>query len=138
MEHIPKIIIKPIDSENQRYPTCGDWLYDAEDNAIEVRVNRMSDWRSEIAVVVHELIEALCCIKNRIPEVKVMSFDIQYEKERAEGKHSETDEPGDDPNSPYHLEHVKATSVEKETCLQLNLNWDEHQRNVNEWFIAIS
>lgn len=132
MEHIPKIVIRPIDWQNHRYSTCGDWLYDAEDNVIEVRVSRMTDWRSELAVALHEVIESVCCLEKDISEAQVTAFDIQYEKEREEGKHSEFEESGDDKAAPYHDEHVAASFVEREVCSQLKLDWKKHEQIVNE------
>lgn len=132
MDHIPKIIIRVIDPNNQRYPTCGDWLYDAEDEVLEIRISRMPDWKSELAVAIHEAVEAVECLDKDISEAEVTAFDLMFEKERDDGKHGETDEAGDDKRAPYHRPHVHATFVEKEVCAQLELSWDEHDKNVNE------
>jgi len=132
MEHCPTIKIRFIDPNNHRYPTCGDWLYDAEDNILEVRVSRMTDWRSELSVAVHEAVEAIMCLEKDISETDVTAFDLQFEKDRDAGKHSEADEPGDDKSAPYHLPHVAATFVEKEICAQTQLSWLEHEKNVAE------
>jgi hypothetical protein len=132
MDHIPKIIIRTINPSNHRYPTCGDWLYDAEDHVLEIRVSLMPDFRSELAVAIHEAVEAVMCLKRDISETDVTAFDLKFEEERGEGKHTETDEPGDDKRAPYFDEHVAATFVEREVCTQSKIAWSEHEKNVYE------
>lgn len=132
MDHIPKIIIKPINAENHRYPTCGDYIYDREDDTLTIFVSRMGDWRSELAVAIHEAFESCACLAADIDLVKIDQFDMQFERDRDAGKHGETEEPGDDKSAPYNKEHWGATYVEKMTCLRLELDWEQHERNVNE------
>lgn len=132
MNHIPKIIIKPVQPENQRYPTCGDYFYDREDDTLYIFVSRMADFRSELAVVVHELYEAVTCLQAEVDYADIDRFDLQFERERDEGKHGDTDEPGDDKAAPYHVQHVGATFVEREVCSQAGLPWQQHEDNVNE------
>ena len=62
MTHIPKIIIKTIDPANQRFGECGDWFYDADADELTIFINKMADWRSELAVAMHEAIEAVMCL----------------------------------------------------------------------------
>jgi hypothetical protein len=130
MKHMPKVIIRPIEAENHRYATVGDWLYDAESDTLEVRVSRMADYRSEMAVAIHEFFEAVECLNKDISETDVTAFDLKYEDERADGKHSDTDEPGDDPRAPYRTQHIGATWVEREVCGQSGLDWAIHEKNV--------
>ncbi len=132
MDHCPKIIVRFIDPANHRYPTPGDWLYDAEDHVLEVRVSKMGDWRSELAVAIHEAVESVMCLEKDVTEAEVTAFDMQFEKERADEKHRETDEAGDDDRAPYHDQHIAATFVEKEVCAQTKIPWTEHDKNVQE------
>ena len=128
MNHIPKIIIKPVMPENQRYATIGDFWYDAEDDTLIVFVSRMDDWRSELAVALHEVFEATKCLADEIDFTDIDLFDFQYEKSR---KESDLSEPGDSKDAPYHEAHIGATWVEKEVCTRLDLPWEVHERNVN-------
>jgi len=130
MNHIPKILIRPIEPENQRYPTVGDWLYDAESDTLEIRVSRMADYRSELAVAIHECFEAVQCLQADISETQVTAFDLKFEAERDAGKHADTDEPGDDSRAPYAVQHLGATWVEREVCSRSDLSWKDHERNV--------
>jgi hypothetical protein len=129
MNHIPKIIIKPVMSENQRYLTCGDYVYDAEDDTLTVFISRMGDWRSELLVALHEVFESVSCIAADIECTDIDLFDMEYEKHRKDGDFSE---PGDSPEAPYHKHHIAATVIERVACQQLDLDWDKHDANVNE------
>ena len=125
MNHIPKIIVKTIDPANQRFGECGDFFYDAEDDTLTVFINRMEDWRSEIAVAVHEAVEACACLAAEIDQTDIDFFDKKFYQEHDSG------EAGDDKAAPYFKQHGAATFVEKELCTRLDLSWEAHERNVN-------
>lgn len=133
MDHIPKNIrCHLVDDENQRYMTVGDFLYEAETDTLTVYVSRMENWKSELAVLIHEIFESVSLLDAEVPFHEVDLFDFQFEKDRKAGKHTEYEEPGDSADAPYHRQHVGALFVEKETCAQLNLPWAEHERIVDE------
>jgi len=132
MEHIPKIIIKTIKPENHRYQTCGDYIYDREDDTLTVFVSKMDDWRSELAVAIHEVFESVLCLHEEIDFVEIDRFDVQYELARDSGQVSEFSEPGDSKTAPYHCQHVGATFVEHEVCSRLDLPWGVHEKTVND------
>lgn len=129
VNHIPKIVIKTIKPENHRYLTCGDFLYDAEDDTLTIFISRMSDWRSELAVAVHEAFESVTCLASDVKFKDIDLFDMNYEAHRKSGNSCE---PGDSPDAPYHSQHVGATWIEKEVCSRLDLPWETHERNVND------
>lgn len=129
MNHIPRIIIKPIQPENHRYPTVGDYFYDKDGDTLTIFVSRMQDWRSELAVAIHELFESVASIAADIECSDIDLFDMEYERKRPENDFSE---PGADEEAPYHAQHVGATLVEREVCLKLDLSWEKHEGNVNE------
>jgi len=107
-----------------RSSQVGDWWYN--ENEIAVHVLETLSPESQLAVAVHELIEAWECRKRGITDKDVTAFDDHYEAERKEGKHGEYDEPGDDPRSPYRREHAAATHVERAVCAAINLTWTTH------------
>ena len=115
--------------ENQRYPTCGDYIYDAEDDTLTIFVSRMDDWKSELAVAIHELFESVCCLGEGVEFKEIDLFDMKFEESR---KPDDFSEPGDELNAPYHSQHLGATLVEKEVCHQTGITWFEHEKNVNE------
>lgn len=109
-----------------RCDQCGDWNY--TDKVIIVTVRDDLPPKSQLAIAIHELIEAYLCRENRISDQSVCAFDQKYEAERKEGKHGENDEPGDDPRAPYREEHQIATFVERAVCHALGISWKEHEQ----------
>ena len=117
-----RITIEIIRHEDQRYPTCGDWLWPNEHNLL-IRVSDMGDWRKEAAVAVHELVEAILCKADGVAEDAVDAFDMS-----AEGKMCE--EPGDSPHAPYHRQHCFATGIERILIAALGVSWAEYDAAV--------
>lgn len=121
------IKIATIPHQDQRYPTCGDWQSHF-DTSIEIYVSDMNNWRMEACVAVHELVEALLCRHHEVDGMAVDVFDMQYEKNRPEGDHSE---PGDDPGAPYRKEHCFATGIERLLVAELGLDWRTYENVIN-------
>ncbi|MGA7814204.1 hypothetical protein [Caballeronia sp.] len=128
MNHLKPIYYKTIPNAGHRYPTVGD--YWETENALEVRVSEMPDRRHEQLVLIHELVE-IFLLQNRGVTLKdTDDFDIMFEKERAEGKHSDDAEPGDDPRCPYRNEHRFAENMERMLAHQLGIEWEEYNATV--------
>lgn len=83
----------------------------------------MEDWRSELAVIIHEIYESVACIAADVDQTDVDFFDKKFHLE-----HDDDSEPGDSSGAPYHAMHVGALFVEKEACSQLKLKWEDHER----------
>lgn len=131
MDHIPKIIIRSIASDDHRYPTCGDYIFDKDADTLTIYVSKMGDWRSELAVAIHEMVESVSCLASDVDLMEIDRFDFQFEKDRIDGKYSKTEEPGDNKLAPYHEQHVAATLVEKSACDAVRIDWQNHEENVN-------
>lgn len=110
---------------------AGDWRIGKH---IVATSARMSSQDSELAVAIHELIEAWICSRDGITDEQVTEFDAMFEREREEGQHSQFAEAGDDPRAIYFRAHQRATEVERSVCEALNLLWSQHENNVNELF----
>jgi hypothetical protein len=123
-----KITIETIAPAEQRYDTCGDWVFDKDLN-LRVYVSNLGDWKMEACIAVHELIEALLCKARRISQKEVDEFDRQH----GEGLwNSDTvAEPGDDPNSPYRAEHFFATTIERLLATELGISWQEYAEKID-------
>lgn len=119
------ITIKTIPHPEQRYPTVGDWWFDAEGN-LEIRVSRLGDWRFESLVAFHELAEVLICKACGIPQAAVDEFDQRFEADRAAGKRGPDEEPGDHPDAPYHAAHALAEGLERALAFALFVKWSEY------------
>lgn len=125
------IQIRTIPHTAQRYPTCGDWWWEDDGHTLQVRVSVMGDWRWEFLVAVHELVEVFLCKLAGVNEAEVTYFDIMFEKEREEGKHSPDSEPGFDKRAPYRKQHRIATWVERFLALCLYVNWKDYNEIIN-------
>lgn len=109
-----------------RHHQIGDWAY--TETSVHAFVSEDCPEQSKLPILFHELIESILCRRDGISDESVCDFDEQYEKERAEGKHGEYDEPGDDPRAPYRQQHMAATHVERAVCHVLGINWTEHSQ----------
>lgn len=123
-----RVSIKTIPHKKQKYPTAGD--YGVKGDRWNIRVSEMSDWRREVLVGIHELAELAWVRHMGISIDLVTEFDLKFEKERAEGKHSPEDEPGDDPRCPYKAGHNTATIIEELLAGVLDVNWEEHSKEI--------
>jgi hypothetical protein len=132
------ITIATIPHAEQRYPTVGDWIVDPtpEGLNVHIRVSKLSDWRRELLVAVHELVEVSKLAWQHGPkwlgewQEKIDAFDKQFERDRADGLHSPTAEPGDHPDAPYQYEHFCATTIERMLCQTLGVDWADYDREV--------
>jgi hypothetical protein len=122
-----KIHIETIPHEKQRYPTVGD--YWEQDGVQQIRVSEMMDWRYEVLVAVHELVEMALTRHRNIAEQAISEFDIAFEESRE--KNLVTGEPGDNTNSPYKAEHFFATNLERLFAAELEVDWFEYDRYVD-------
>ena len=100
-----------------------------EDGVQQVRVSRLPDWRYEILVAVHEIIELAITKHRGIPEAAISEFDVEFERLRESGLRS--GEPGDHPDSPYCKEHFFATNVERLLASELDVSWFEYEQYVD-------
>lgn len=122
-----KIVIETIPHEQHRYTTVGDWFYDA-DGALQIKVSKLSDWRREMLVAVHELVEVLICKHDGVTQDIVDRFDA---KEFNYAEHPD-EEPGDDPSAPYKRQHCIATGVERILAAALHVDWKPYEEELTE------
>lgn len=140
-----RITIETIQHENQRYPTAGDWLF-LGDTELRIRVSHLGDWKKELLVAVHELVEAALCRSRGISEETVTLFDKDH-ADALEGQRCPCEsvggcddrplghcnlgaEPGDNAAAPYRAEHFFATSVERLLAAELGVDWLEYDKTV--------
>ena len=121
-----RITIETIAHKDQRYPTVGDWQWDASGN-LKISVSDMGDWRYEALVALHELAEVLICKHDGVNQADVDRFDMDYEEHRMEGDDSE---PGDSPEAPYNRQHCIATGIERIMAAELGVGWKAYDDTV--------
>lgn len=120
--------IQVIPHDQQRYETCGDWFFDT-DGTLQIRVSKLSDWRREMLIAVHELAEVLMCKNDGISAESVDRFDMDFEKDR----HPDDDsEPGDSPDAPYVNQHCIATGIERILAAELGVNWRNYENELGD------
>lgn len=121
------IHIKTIPNDEHRYPTTGD--YYTENGQDQIRVSELPDWRYEVLIAIHELIESVLCKHDGITDEAITAFDVEFEHERAAGLHGD-EEPGDDFRAPYRAQHQFATNIEQLMAFKLGVNWKEYEKAV--------
>jgi len=151
------VTMHTIPHDQQRYDTVGDWHFDMNGDLI-IKVSKMSDPRYETLIAVHELIEAVLCKQAGVSEDAVDAFDMAYEAGRkvrldkarsvnrepvhgrsfqgwrkrhaAEIAEIEEAEPGDDPQAPYHHQHMAASMFEEDLAKRLGVDWEVYAAEV--------
>lgn len=118
--------IEIIAHEQQRYPTVGDWFFESNGDIV-IRVSKLSDWRREMLVAVHELVEVLLCKHDGVSQQVTDDFDKAFEAKR--GPDNE-DEPGDEPDAPYVKQHCIATGLERVLAAELAVSWKEYEQEL--------
>ncbi len=121
------IHILSVDAACMKYNTIGDYF--GTENARVVLVADMQDWKKELLVAIHEIVEQSLCFDRGIDEKNITKFDKKFE----EGN-TTNDEPGDQPDAPYYKEHQFATKIEKMLCEELGMTWEEYDNVVTETF----
>lgn len=140
-----KIIIETIPHDQQRYPTVGDWFVTQEPKFIEnqdgfgtrepsgteeilhIKVSKMQDWRHEVLVGLHELVECVICRRDGVSQEEVDKFDMDFEANRHPDSIAE---PGDSPNAPYFKQHGIASGVERVVGAELGVDWNQYADEV--------
>lgn len=120
-----KITIETIPHTDQRYPTCGDWIWSGDD--LKISVSDTGNPDHALLVGVHEMIEAWLCRQNGIDELAVSAFDIAFEASRPP---DDLSEPGDDIEAPYHHEHMMASDIERYLAAVMHIPWKEYEEAI--------
>lgn len=121
------ITIVDINHNQQKYETVGDWRWDKRGN-LTITVSDMKNWRYNILVGIHELIETMLCRHRGISETEVTNFDLEYEARRL--PEDTTSEPGNSELAPYHKEHLYATKIEFLLAQELGVSWEDYEKAI--------
>lgn len=126
---VKRVEVRIIPHVGQRYPTVGDWIFRGK--TLHITVSYMGNNILETLVAIHEYIEAIACLRDKIGEREVTAFDMVFEEWRKQGQVAALAEPGNDTRAPYFKQHQMATEVEKLAAKLLGVNWDEYDKVVN-------
>jgi len=124
------IKIKTIPHKDQRYNTVGDYVGSA--NTETISISDLNNWKYEILVATHELVESVLCKSRGITNKSITDFDEKFNQ----GRRTEENvaEPGLSNNAPYHNEHMFATMMEKKLAEELDINWDEYNKHIDHLY----
>lgn len=132
----PERVAKPIQfaaftlphAQMRSYPDLGDWLVNADNSPALICAADTGDDRSNLAILLHEIVESFICFLTGVREEAVTEFDRKWFAE-----HPESDEePGNDRSAPYHMAHLIATRYERDFCDQIGLMWSVHEENCDK------
>jgi hypothetical protein len=124
-----EIRINKIQHNWQRYDTVGDY-YREHDGRLKLYISDLNNKNYEFLVTIHELIEMLLVSHRNKSFARIDNFDIQFEKDRKKGKHSDRAEPGNSKKAPYHAEHKFATKIERLLAKELKVNWKKYENRI--------
>lgn len=120
--------ITTVKHTEQRYNTVGDYLTN-KDGLTTIHVSELGDHRMEFLIALHELVEVFLCKQAGITDDQIDKFDLAYDANRSPDEYTE---PGDNPEAPYHSQHMFATIVEQMACRELGLSWREYDNMIGE------
>lgn len=126
-----RVVIESIPHARQRYESPGDWKIEQcpdGSTSITIKVSELGDWKQELLIGVHELVEASLCLEAGITGEVIDQFDMEFERNRQPGNNYE---PGDEPTSPYRRQHRFAEVIERLLATELKVDWAVYGEKVN-------
>ena len=121
------VYIESIPHNEQRYDTCGDWFYQENvdhEPLLKIKVSSLASRREMFLVAIHELVEAFLCECAGVTEAEVDAFDLS--------RPTEGEEPGDNFQAPYYLQHQIATGIERILAAEAEVSWQEYEQHIKE------
>src|SRR5271166_5621843 len=126
------ILIYFIPHAEQRYDTCGDYMFvscgyeDPKWANLVIGVSKLKDRREMLLVAIHELIEWALCDTKGITNEEIDEFDLNY------APTPRAVEPGDCLEAPYYKEHQIATGIERILAAEMGVDWLAYERHIEE------
>jgi len=114
------VTIRSVRHSEQPYSTVGSWRF-PDDDSLAILVSKVGNPDEEFLIGLHELVEAYLCSKHGVSHDEVIDYDVAFNSSGKQG------EPGDQPDAPYHKEHVYATAIERIVAGELGVKWSDHE-----------
>lgn len=126
--------LQRVSQSEQRYTTLGYWWWSKPGNRGEltVQVSRMRDWRHELAVWGHELIEIAYCKLFRVTTEVCDAYDSWFELKYKSGEVPPTVEAGDQKGCPYYIGHRMGVAWEHFCIFVTFAGWNNYVRACEE------
>ena len=118
-KRLPKQInmqIIPIGCMRDAYKDGFDYWIDERD-VLQVRIAEFENPDFAWFWAIHEVLEALRCIKAGIPLEAIEAFDAE---------HTDHEDPGSIPEAPYHKQHMQSMTVQHILCEQDGYSYEEY------------
>jgi len=112
--------------------TGADWWFD-ENGDLQVRVEQLASYGRTMALMLHEIAEAVLCKQHGVSVAAVDKFDLEFEEANPTNHGIEA---GDAVGCPYGREHNLATAVERIVAGGLGMgvcdSWSEYDKDLAE------
>jgi hypothetical protein len=115
-----KIHIEIVDNEEIKMRKGfggADWWW--EDDTLQIRVPKELPKKEAIALLMHEVAEALICLHLGIDVKDIDDYDLTH----LEDERNPTFNSGDQPDAPYRIPHTYATAVERIFAGIFDIDW---------------
>lgn len=127
-----KTVIKSVYKESQRYPTLGD--YSVEDGVRTFSITKTGNDLWDDLIFIHEFIEEVLTRNKGIEESQILEYDLEFERRLENGDLVESEEPGDQSDSPYKEQHNIAEIVERMMLNHLGISFHEYDKSLTKIF----
>lgn len=108
--------------------TGADWWFD-DNGDLQVRVANELNWREQMALMTHEIAEAIMCKHLGVTVQQVDDYDAKFEREHpGDG----TTNVGDISDCPYRVPHNAATAMERVLTTVLDLPWQDYDDRLSK------
>ena len=124
---IYSVRIETISPKEMRYRTVGDWFFTGT-GCLTIQVADTGNWKYNLLVAVHELIEVMLCTVAGVTEKQVDRFDIAHQSD---------EDPGTHPKAPYHSQHLIAMGVEMILAAIMGVKWRIYEDALDRIYFKI-
>jgi len=119
--------IETVSPKEMRYRTVGDWFFTGA-GCLTIQVADTGNWKYNLLVAVHELIEVMLCMVAGVTEKQVDRFDLAHQDDEDAGTH---------PKAPYHSQHLVAMGVEMTLAAIMGVKWRVYEDALDRIYFKI-
>jgi hypothetical protein len=113
-----------IPHKDHQFTTIGHWFEDAD--GLHIQISRELNWKFQVAVLFHELIEVFMCEAQGVKTPECDVFDALFESEYERGVWPKSVEAGMDKRCPYRKGHIWGRRFERLVIFLLGASWREY------------
>lgn len=124
---ICSVKIETVSPKAMRYRTVGDWFFTAP-GCLTIQVADTGNWKYNLLVAVHELVEVILCKVKGISEKSVDKFDLA---------HQDDEDPGTHPKAPYGAQHLTAMGIEMILAALMGVKWRVYEEALDAIYYKI-